>query len=161
MLTQEYLKSILSYDPETGLFLWKEKKQGRKKNKIAGHQRIDGYVELEINYKRFLAHRLAFYYIYGIFPKEDIDHVNGIKNDNRFLNLRTANRSENMQNVKNHRKDNKSGFLGVSFNKQYGKYVAQLVLNKKHVHISFHDNPENAHEAYIEAKRKLHPFNQI
>ena len=109
MITQEYLKSVLSYDPETGIFTWKYR-QGLIGKKISWNTRysekqagtIDpvGYLGIAIEYKRYYAHRLAWLYMTGELPKKYIDHLNGNKSDNRFLNLREATNSENQQNQK-------------------------------------------------------------
>jgi len=170
MLTQEYLKSVLSYDPETGIFTWKYR-QGLIGKKISWNTRysekqagtIDpvGYLGIAIEYKRYYAHRLAWLYMTGELPKKYIDHLNGNKSDNRFLNLREATNSENQQNQKRAKTSNISGFLGVSLTKEKNKYRSRIVTKGKQIVIGIFDTPEEAHEKYLEAKRKLHLFNTI
>lgn len=175
MLTQEKLKELLHYDPDTGFFTWKERTiyssgkhyssstwNTRFSGKIAGFIGKDNKYRICINYKTYLLHRLAWLYIYGNFPKDQIDHINDIKDDNRILNLREASNSENMQNLKKAKIDNKSsGLLGVSFNKNINKFVAKIKINKKQKHIGYFTNPLDAHEAYLKEKRKLHPFGTL
>lgn len=129
MLTQEYLKSIFSYDPETGIFIKniyfddKGRKRGGKKQ---GSLCRNGYIVLMINYKRYLVHRLAWFYMTGEWPKNDIDHINGIKRDNRFVNLREATKSENGQNRRGAQKNNKStGLLGAYVERATGKFLCE------------------------------------
>jgi hypothetical protein len=162
MLTQEYLKSILSYDPETGLFLWKMSKSNRIKiGDNSGYVTNTGYICIKINSKKYLAHRLVWLYMYGYMPKNDVDHINGIRNDNILLNLREATRSENLQNLKTHHSDNKIGLLGVCFHKRIKKFHAQIKLNYKNNSLGYFDTPEKAHQAYLDAKRKLHEFGTL
>ena len=100
MITQEYLKSVLYYDKDTGLFTWKisNKKGHVKEGKLAGSKDNRGYVKIQINKKDYTAHRLAWFYIYGEWPKQVIDHINRIKFDNRIENLRDVSVLENNKN---------------------------------------------------------------
>ncbi|MNT54080.1 AP2 domain protein [compost metagenome] len=84
-----------------------------------------------------------------------VDHVNGNKLDNRRGNLRLCIKSENMHN-RRAQKNNTSGFKGVSFDRRSGKFRAQIVVNKRHVHIGYYVNAEAAHAAYCVAAEKLH-----
>ena len=98
-ITQEYLKSILSYDPETGLFTWLVQKGARALvGSIAGTIRNNGYLKINIDKQLYYAHRLAHLYMTGEWPKNHIDHINGIKNDNHWCNLREATYSQNNKN---------------------------------------------------------------
>jgi hypothetical protein len=162
MITQEYLKSILSYDPETGIFIWKEVNSHRiRVGDVAGSRHLAGYLTIRINSKSYLCHRLAWLYMNGVFPEKQIDHINGNRTDNIFCNLREANNSENSQNKKKHQSNNNQKLLGCCYHKAMGKYHCQLNLNGKKVVSSFHDTASDAHQAYIEAKRKYHKFNTI
>src|SRR3972149_955610 len=91
----------------------------------------------------------------GEFPKGDIDHINGDRADNRIGNLRATSRSENMQNLKEAHKDNCTGHLGV-FKKRH-RFGAQIMVDGVKHKLGIYDTPQEAHEAYLEAKRKLHP----
>jgi hypothetical protein len=162
MITQEYLKSILSYDPETGLFLWKISRSNRVKiGSEPGCTTNTGYICIKLDSKKYQAHRLAWLYVYGYMPKNDVDHINGNRIDNRIINLREATRSENIQNLKKCNSNNKTGLLGSCFNKSVNKFQAQIVINYKRIHLGYFNTAIEAHEAYIKAKRELHPYGEL
>ena len=106
MITQERLKELLNYNPDTGIFTRLTKVVGKKIGSIAGGIDKDGYIVFSLKYdpnlktKKFRAHRLAWFYTHGFFPKEQIDHINRVKTDNRIVNLREATRVQNMCNYK-------------------------------------------------------------
>jgi len=161
-LTQEKLKELLHYDPETGIFTWKKSGRGKNKNLVAGTVNSLGYVQITINYKIYLAHRLAYLFINGFFPDKLIDHKDGVRKNNKWINLRDSNHSENGQNKIKAMSSNKStGILGVSFDKRYNHFMTQLEINGKVSHRSYHKTAEEAHEAYINAKRQIHPFGML
>ena len=152
MLTQSELKSQLNYDSETGIFTWKISKSGIKNiNQIAGNVDIYGYHRIKINQKIYKAHRLAWLYIYGEMPKNKIDHINRIKNDNRICNLREATISQNGFN-QNLNKRNTSGFRNVSWNKRNKKWIVALRCNKKQIFIGTFDDVDLANQAAIKAR---------
>jgi hypothetical protein len=155
MITQEYLKSILSYDPETGIFIWKISKGRVKENDIAGNIHKNGYVNIKIDGLMYRSHRIAWIYIHGNLPNNEIDHINGIKNDNRIINLRQANHSENQKNCEKY-KTNKSGFKGVSWDKSSNKWTAQAQLNGKKYNLGRFVMVEQAAEAYKDFAIKHH-----
>ena len=106
-ITQAKLKELLSYDPETGDFTWLV---GRKMaGKKAGSPHNQGYFTIRISRKLYLSHRLAWLYVYGAFPKIDLDHINGVKSDTRIDNLRECSESQNQWNSRKP-KNNISGF---------------------------------------------------
>lgn len=157
-LTQEYLKDILNYNELTGIFTWKKRTHIRSTYIIgsnAGCLNKYGYLCITIHVKKYFAHRLAWLYVYGYFPEKEIDHINGIRNDNRICNLREANRNENQWNVTK-RKDNSSGFKGVSWSKRENKWVANACLNKKQKHIGYFYQIEDAIKAYNDFTNKNH-----
>lgn len=127
-INQEYLKSILNYDKESGIFLWNITKGRACVGIVAGGLTKDGYIRISIAGKKYLAHRLAWIYINRIIDKEYIDHINGIKNDNRIVNLRESTNKENQIN-RNIQVNNTSGFRGVCYNKQNDTYVASTTRN--------------------------------
>ena len=93
----------------------------------------------------------------GKFPEEYADHINGIKDDNRWINLRSVTKSENSQNQRKSQSDNKSsGLLGVSWCKAEGKWETSINVNKKKYYIGAFHCKHEAHEAYLKKKRELH-----
>ena len=162
-ITQDYLKSILDYDPNTGLFTWKPRDNKNFNSLWSGKEAgcIDhyGYCVLRINKKSYKSHRLAFLYVYGEFPPSLIDHINGDPEDNRIINLRKATPSENLQNRKRAHSNNKTGLLGVyRHNQATEKFCAEIRINKKPKYLGIFDTKEQAHNAYLKAKRELHPY---
>ena len=161
-LTAERLRELLHYDPETGIFTWLNSSSGRgrviKAGAIAGVGRGHRYIRIGFFGYRNYAHRLAWLYVYGKFPVNHIDHINGNGHDNRIKNLREATHAENHQNTKI-RVDNSIGFTGVYFHKTTGKWRAAITANKKTHSLGLFRTPELAYEAYLEAKSKLHAFN--
>jgi hypothetical protein len=139
MLTQEQLKEKLIYFPKEGYFI------RLPLGNVAGYYE-NGYIKLKINSKGYFAHRLAWLYMTGEMPKDCIDHINGIKDDNRFENLREATKSQNNLNV-GIKKNNKSGYKGVSAYKN--KWKATGYLNKKSIHLGYFKYPKDAHNAYV------------
>lgn len=154
MLTQDYLKSILDYNPETGIFTWKISSGSTKPGNIAGYNRNDGYILIRANNKSYLAHRLAWFYINGKFPNI-IDHINRNKSDNRICNLREATKSQNQCNQKI-RKNNTTGVKGVYFDKYRNKFVSELAIDNKKIFIGRFDSIELAEIAINESRSKYH-----
>ena len=151
-LTQDLLKSLLHYDRDTGVFTWtKTAKAGR----VAGTSHNEGYWHVTIRQRQFLAHRLAWLYVYGVWPTNDVDHMNGKRNDNRIANLREATRSENLRNT-GKRQSNKSGFKGVSFCRETGRWSAIISVDYKSIRLGRFATPEEAHAAYVAAAERLH-----
>jgi HNH endonuclease/AP2 domain len=155
MITQEQLKEAFNYDDETGIFTWKiQPSFGIKIGSIAGNTRKDNYVVIRIFNKRYLSHRLAWFYQYGYWPKE-LDHINGIKNDNRLVNLRECAQGQNQKNI-GIRADNKSGYKGVIWHKQIGKWEARARLNNKPYYLGVFADIKEAAKAYQEFAKKHH-----
>ena len=142
------LKERLSYNPMTGVFLWKIRPRQRACSEIAGSVRsTDGYRQICIKQTMYKAHRLAWFYVHGVWPKEQIDHINGDKADNCIANLRLADFSKNQANSKR-RSTNRSGFKGIWFHKFSGLWAATITVNRKPIHLGYFKTPEEAHEAY-------------
>lgn len=157
LLTGNRLRQVLVYDKETGVF--KRFVKSRNCYRIAGRKRIDGYVDIMVDSQRVLAHRLAWLYVTGSWPKEEIDHKNTIKNDNKWGNLRESTRNMNAQNIRKPRKDNALGILGVS--KDGPMFKAQICLNGKRIFIGNFSTVQQAHAAYVSTKRILHGGNTL
>lgn len=126
-LTQEIVRELLDYDPETGVLKWKVKKRGTKGvGSIAGtYNKSNGYWQISIDYKLYYAHRIAFLYMTGKWPTSMVDHINKDRLDNRWSNLREANHSQNGGNTKQNIL-NTTGYRGVTQDKRFGCYYAQL-----------------------------------
>lgn len=157
MLTQAELKRKLHYCPDTGIFTWiaPSKYNPCLKGMSIRKKNSEGYIVVKLNYKLYKAHRLAWLYVHGKFPNEQIDHINGIADDNRLCNLREATQYENMKN-RNKLSNNKSGFKGVSFHKQVNKWRARAGLNGKLYNLGVFSTPEEASEAYKAFALKHH-----
>ena len=143
MITQDSLKELLSYDPETGVFVWRVSKGAAKAGSEAGGVNDRGYIQIRINRKPYFAHRLAWLYVHGYFPEHDIDHVNGIKTDNRLSNLRESSRQCNMQN-QCMKSNNTSGIPGVCWHKAAKKWQAKIQISGKRIHLGFHETKKAA-----------------
>ena len=143
MPTSERLKEVIEYDPETGLFCWKMSagKNNGHKGRLAGNVAQHGYVQIKIDYKVYYAHRLAFLYMTGVWPTKFIDHLNRNRSDNRWVNLREADRSVNALNSGPNTK-NKSGVKGVSVLKN-GRFKVYY----RGAHLGYHDTLEEATRA--------------
>jgi len=159
MLTQERLKELLHYDPDTGIFInLTQRKGSSKKGTAAGSKHSSGYIHITIDSKKYRAHRLAWLYVHGNFPEKSLDHVNEIKDDNRLVNLRLATKQENGHNMSRPHIDNPSGYLGVSWHKQRKKWIARINSNGTRKHLGLFNTAEHASEAYLRAKREHHTF---
>ena len=140
-LTQEELKRLVHYDPLTGLFTRIVNNGGRGRvGDIAGCIH-NGYIRISIGYKRLFAHKLAWLYMKGYFPEHQVDHKNGIRNDNRWVNLRHVTKICNMQNMKTY-STNTSGYQGVA--KHGNKWRSGITINKKDVFLGLYDSPLEA-----------------
>ena len=157
MLTQERLKELLDYDPETGVFVRKIDRGGAKAGAEAGSYDAHGYKIISVDGVRKKAHRLAWLYVHGCWPVSEIDHINRVRNDNRISNLREANKCTNQQNI-GPKKCNKSGYLGVYKHNQCNRWAAKITHNGIVAYLGLFNTPEEAHAAYIAAKEKLHTY---
>lgn len=154
-LTVERLHKLLSYDPNTGIFTWRERKGTARAGSTAGTPHSRGYWAITIDGKGHLAHRLAWLYVYGKWPARELDHINRVRNDCRIANLREVSWSENAQN-KSQQSNNTSGYRGVTWHKQLHRWVAQITLHRKHRHLGLFDTAEDAHAAYQAAAKTMH-----
>lgn len=151
-ITQARLKELLDYDPLTGLFTRRVCVRYRpfKIGDVAGTVNKLGYVIIQIDGRLYKAHRLAWLYTTGEFPKECIDHINRCAGDNRWENLREATHAQNMQN-KRMRKDNVSGYVGVSWKSESKKWYAQIDVDGRCIFLGYFADPEAAYRAYLAA----------
>lgn len=157
ILTQERLKELLSYDPETGVFVWAKPTSNRMKiDGVAGSNHHSGYRQISIDKTLFRSHRLAWLYMAGTFPPEQIDHINMDKADNRFANLRAVTQSENQHNARL-KITNTSGYKGISYHKSNKKWIAEIKSNNVRKHLGYFSTPEEASVAYLAAQKIYHP----
>ena len=154
MITQKYLKSILEYDEKIGTLTWKNRRSGvTRENKVAGSPNKN-HISITIDSDVYLAHRLVWLYYYGVFPKGQIDHIDGNGNNNAISNLRVVDSVENARNQKLP-KNNKYGVIGVYKNNGAGKdWKASITVNGKFVHLGYFNTKDEAVSARKEAELK-------
>jgi len=155
----ELLREFLAYNPETGVFTWVKVRKFAHAIKVgatAGSPDGDGYLRIKFNGKAYAAHRLAWFFVHGELPNNCIDHINGVKNDNRICNLRDVSQTDNNRSI-TMPSHNKSGYVGVSWHKKAQKWAAVIRLNGKSKHLGLFTDPEEAHRTYLKAKAELHP----
>ncbi len=154
-LTHERLLELVHYDPDTGVFT---RLRDTKKNKAGticetSHGKT-GYTLIFLGQERYFAHRLAWFYVYRTWPKCEIDHKDRDPHNNRIDNLRDVSRSENTHNRVRPQPHNKTGLLGVK--KHRNSFHARITVSKIEIHLGAFRTPEEAHAAYLAAKRKFH-----
>lgn len=148
MITQSRLKELIHYEPITGIFTRLVRTSNRVKiGDVIGSKHCMGYLEMTVGGHRCLSHRVAWLYIFGKLPDQEIDHINGVKTDNRIANLREATHAENMRNMSRH-SDGVSGVLGVSLHKKSGKWKAQCSYGGVNKHLGLFADKECAIETY-------------
>lgn len=142
--TKEQLDEILNYNPETGIFIWKNISKKRLIGKVAGCINCSGYICIKFNNKLYRAHNLALI-ISGInIPKGmEVDHINHIKSDNRLCNLRVVTKSENQHN-RSMNYNNTSGCCGVSYCSKINKWQARITICTQRVNLGYFTNKEDA-----------------
>lgn len=154
MITHERLLDILHYDPETGVMQWKVKRGRSRGRDQAGYAGPDGYWRVVVDCEPCLRSRLAWFYMTGRWPRALIDHINMVRSDDRFANLRQATRSQNNANTPV-RKHSQTGLKGVS--RRRARFVAQIsVGGGKTRYLGTRDTPEEAHALYLAAARERH-----
>ncbi len=155
MITQKQLKDVLHYNPETGEFAWIKTSSNRvKTGDIAGYTAPDKYKQIRLNNILYKAHRLAFLYMEGMFPINIVDHINHDPSDNRWVNLRHADRFINQRNMKLSKR-NKSGISGVSFCKVKKKWRVRFYRDKKEVFLGYFLDKNKAIEVRNKARSDL------
>lgn len=154
-LTVELLRSVLSYNADTGEFRWLVSRGNKKSGDVAGKHACNGYWRIKLFGKEYPAHRLAWFVFYGVWPDNQIDHINLDKIDNRIANLRQATVAENQRN-KHHQSNNTSGFKGVSKFKRIGKWRSEIMVDGHKHYLGSFATAEEAADAYAEAATMLH-----
>lgn len=150
-ITQVELKELLNYDANTGVFTRRVSRRGYRAGSIAGSTNRKGYHQIGIGEIVYKAHRLAWLYVYGAWPANDVDHINGVRNDNRIENLRAVTRSENLQNQRNARGYTRNG----------GGWMAQIRFTGAQHYLGTFPTESEARDAYLTAKKTFHPSSPI
>lgn len=161
-LSGRRLRELVDYDWETGIFTRRVTlTNSQKAGSVAGSKpNVNGYIMISIVGRLYYAHRLAWLYVYGMWPHGEIDHIDGNRSNNRLGNLRVCTTAENAQNS-SIKSNNKSGFVGVYFDKATGRWRAQIKTAGKTTQLGRFDTAENASAAYKAAKQRSHPFNPV
>ena len=162
MIEYNYVHERFNYDPESGILTWKKREEIKRydyrwniqyaEKRAGGLDEEQGYRKVTLDGIRYREHRLIWLWMTGNFPKEQIDHINGDRSDNRWNNLREANNSENQQNKK---AKNKSG---IYWSEKRKKWSAQIGINGKNIFLGRFADSDAAHNAYLLAKAKYHRF---
>jgi hypothetical protein len=151
-VTQQQLKEVLHYDPETGIFRWRFSVANRIKPwDVAGYNQGNGYLRVSINSKKQYLHRIAWLYMTGNWPDDEIDHIDGIRSNNSFLNLREVTSKQNKENQKL-AKNSTSGYRGVCWSKKDKRWFGHVIHNNKKYLAGYFKNKEDAIQA-VAAKR--------
>ena len=153
-LTVKRLKELYNYDPETGVFTRKVKSgNGLLPGSVAGSPKGNGYLRIQIDGKAYQCHRLAWLYMYGVWPENQIDHINQVRDDNRISNLRDVTPSQNSRNTKLS-ENNSSGAKGVYYEGSKG-YSARIWFDGKSKRLGLFHTFEEAVEARKAAEAEL------
>lgn len=152
------VRELFHYCPDTGVFTRRVGRPGGRNTHVGatvGSMGKDGYRYIRYDKKLHLAHRWAWLYVYGEWPVNEVDHLNGIKDDNRICNLRLASRGQNRANSRVN-KNNKLGIKGVYYRGDKKAFSATIRANKKSYHLGYFKSAEAASEAYATAASRLH-----
>jgi hypothetical protein len=158
-LSYEEASSRLDYNPETGALTWKKLRNSMRIGQEAKSLDVGGYVQVNIAGTVVKGHRLAWLLHYGEWPSGHIDHINGVRNDNRIANLRNVTNKINCQNQRIGVRRNVTGLIGVHVSPRAlpdKRYRAKLWVDGKQIHLGGYPTPEEAHAAYVAAKREHH-----
>lgn len=168
-MTYELVRKLMDYDPHTGVFLWRERSPDffnyttnpvrmcntwntKCRNKVVGFKNRKGYIELRFFKRTYFLHRLAFLYMEGYLPENQVDHINRIRDDNRWCNLRVVSQQCNSRNC-GLAKNNKTGVTGVYFSKKDKRWVAKIKVNYKSIDlggfINFNDAVQSRWDAEV------------
>ncbi len=154
MITIQRLKELVTYDAETGCFAWVRRMRGVKPGRAPGHLAAHGYWTIRLDQRPYYAHRLAWLYMTGEWPALEVDHINGNPSDNRWTNLRAADRTQNVVN-RPRRRDSSSGFKGV-YRARSGRFTCQVRIDGKARHLGTFDTAEEAFAARNAEAQRLY-----
>ncbi|MEW9838670.1 HNH endonuclease signature motif containing protein, partial [Mesorhizobium marinum] len=134
LLTYDRAHEVLIYDPETGALNWRIARPGAPKGALVGTRSSHGYTQVEVDYRLYKAHRVIWLMQTGKWPTHQVDHINGMRADNRWKNLREATPLQNARNRRPSKTNNISGRVGVSFDKAREKWTACIVIGGRTIH---------------------------
>ena len=157
IISAQRVREVIHYCQHTGVATWRIARGNVKAGAVVGWIDAKGYRRVEVDGRRFALHRLIWFWMRGEWPIGQVDHENGMRADNRWLNLRDVTHAVNQQNQRLPSANNTSGYLGVSWDKSRCKWVAQIRVNNHARALGRFDSAENANLAYLDAKRKFHP----
>lgn len=149
MVTQERLNELFSYDENTGNLIRKIARQRVKPGEIAGSQTAKGYLRTSVDGRLYMNHVLVWILNYGSPPRQQLDHINRNKKDNRLTNLREVDTRENCCNRSNHN----SGFPGVDFHRKSNLWRSRIRVGKSRYSLGYFKDPELAGIAHSRAAR--------
>ncbi len=153
-LTAQRLRELLHYDPDTGVFRWRNPRGKAARNPTAGSIDSSGYVKIGIASQDHRAHRLAWLYVHSVWPDGQVDHMDGNPGNNAIGNLRDVPQAVNQQNQRGAHSDSKHGLMGVT--KRKTGWVARINIEGAHHYLGVFPSQESAHAAYLAAKRTRH-----
>lgn len=152
-ITAQDVRDKYDYNPDTGVFVFRA---GKKAGMVCGAVHPDGYLLIAVKNKCQRAHRMAWLYVHGEHPAGEIDHINGIRGDNRIANLRVTDRRGNMQNQHGPKKNSRCSSVGVSYRPKTGQYVARIQTVGGRLYLGCFRNELDASNAYQAAKKIYH-----
>lgn len=156
ILTAEQVLQFFAYDPETGFITKISDTKGNPLQQRVGYKKSKGYLSVRVLDQAHFSHRLAWLMATGSWPIGQIDHINGIPDDNRLANLRDVDKYGNAQNLRKARRDSKTGLIGVSPCRRSGKFIAVITIDGRQKFLGRFESPQDAHECYLQAKRAHH-----
>lgn len=161
-ITQSFIRSVLHYNPDTGVFTWIAKSNPHVPTRVigstAGSVNKSGRMQIRFFGRSYQAHRLAWLYVHGSMPDQDIDHINRVPTDNRIANLRLVTHAENCQN-RFLRSDNQAKLQGVDFQKRDSLWRSRISVDGKTIYLGLFRTKEEAHAAYQRAAAEIHTHN--
>ena len=159
MLTHERAVALLDYDPESGVLYWREQRGRQPAGSRAGRLHHRGYREVRVDDVLYREHRVIWLIMTGQWPSDECDHINRLRSDNRWANLREASRSQNMRNLTRLNR-NTSGYTGASFHKARGLWRATITIDGRQKHLGHFATAEEAGAAFQEERARLFPSEQ-
>ncbi|MCI1050060.1 HNH endonuclease [Stenotrophomonas maltophilia] len=152
-ITAQDVRDKYDYNPDTGVFVFRA---GKKAGMVCGAVHPDGYLLIAVKNKCQRAHRMAWLYVHGEHPAGEIDHINGVRDDNRIANLRVTDRRGNMQNQHGPKKNSRCSSVGVGYRPKTGQYVARIQTVGGRLYLGCFRNELDASNAYQAAKKIYH-----